>query len=228
MTPSPVYLVGGSRLFRQGLKVYLQGTPFEAVREIERAADAKSRTEGEVPASLILFALSRGQEDYGGDVDTLRRAFPDVPVVAIAETLSLEDMTRCLAAGVSGYLLSDISTEALSYSLQLVLLGEMVFPTQMASFWTQVPVRRPAVDSRVLAEKLSTRESEILHCLVDGSSNKAIARRLEITESTVKVHMKSLLRKINAANRTQAAIWGMEAGFGGAEDAPPPDNGALD
>ena len=54
------------------------------------------------------------------------------------------------------------------------------------------------------------------------------ARRLEITESTVKVHMKSLLRKINAANRTQAAIWGMEAGFGGAEDAPPPDNGALD
>lgn len=228
MTPSPVYLVGGSGLFRQGLKVYLQGTPFEAVREIERASDAKSRTEGEVPPALILFALSRGHEDCGADVDTLRRAFPGVPVVAIAETLSLEDMTRCLAAGVGGYLLSDISTEALSYSLQLVLLGEMVFPTQMATFWTQVPARRPVTDSRVLAGKLSTRESEILHCLVDGSSNKAIARRLEITESTVKVHMKSLLRKINAANRTQAAIWGMEAGFGDAEDAPPADTGPVD
>ena len=88
MTPSPVYLVGGSRLFRQGLKVYLQGTPFEAVREIERASDAKSRTEGEVPAALILFALSRGQEDYHADVDTLRRAFPGVPVVVIAEVIS--------------------------------------------------------------------------------------------------------------------------------------------
>jgi len=227
MTPSPVYLVGGSRLFRQGLKVYLQGTPFEAVREIERASDAKSRTEGEVPPAVILYALSRGHDDYNQDIDTLHRAFPGVPVVVIAESLSLEDMTRCLAAGVSGYLLSDISTEALSYSLQLVLLGEMVFPTQMATFWTQVPVRRPATDTKALAEKLSNRESEILHCLVDGSSNKAIARRLEITESTVKVHMKSLLRKINAANRTQAAIWGMEAGFGGA-DAPPADTGPID
>jgi two-component system, NarL family, nitrate/nitrite response regulator NarL len=227
MTPSPVYLVGGSRLFRQGLKVYLNGTPFEAVREIERAGEAKSRTEGEVPPALILFALSHGQENFDLDLDTLRHAFPGVPIVVIAESLSLEDMTRCLAAGVSGYLLSDISTDALSYSLQLVLLGEMVFPTQMATFWTQMPTRRPASDSRAIAEKLSNRESEILHCLVDGSSNKAIARRLLITESTVKVHMKSLLRKINAANRTQAAIWGMEAGFGGAE-APAPDPNSVD
>ena len=110
--------------------------------------------------------------------------------------------------------LSSISTDALSYSLQLVLLGEMVFPTQMASFWTQRSSRPNVAAARDIAQKLSTRESQILHCLVAGSSNKAIARQLEITESTVKVHMKSLLRKINAANRTQAAIWGMEAGFG--------------
>ena len=122
---------------------------------------------------------------------------------------------------VGGYLLSDISTDALSYSLQLVMLGEKVFPTQMASFWTQTPMRSGASASKAIASKLSNRESEILHCLVDGSSNKAIARRLDITESTVKVHMKSLLRKINAANRTQAAIWGMEAGFG---DPPGPGN----
>ena len=72
MTPSPVYLVGGSRLFRQGLKVYLEGTPFEAVREIERAGDAKSRTEGEVPPAVILFALSHGHDDFDADIDTLR------------------------------------------------------------------------------------------------------------------------------------------------------------
>jgi len=214
MTPSPVYLVGGSKLFRQGLRVYLEGTPFEAVREIEHAIDAKSRTEGEVPPALILFALSHGQDDYEASIKTLGVTFPDTPVVVIAESLALEDVTRCLASGVGGYLLSDISTDALSYSLQLVMLGEKVFPTQMASFWTQTPTRPSASASKAIADKLSNRESEILHCLVDGSSNKAIARRLEITESTVKVHMKSLLRKINAANRTQAAIWGMEAGFG--------------
>ena len=161
MTPSPVYLVGGSRLFRQGLKVYLNGTPFEAVREIERAGEARSRTEGEVPPALILFALSHGQEDFDLDIDTLRHAFPGVPVVVIAESLSLEDMTRCLAAGVSGYLLSDISTDALSYSLQLVLLGEMVFPTQMATFWTQMPARRPASElSRDRRKAVQPRERD--------------------------------------------------------------------
>ena len=214
MTPSPVYLVGGSKLFRQGLRVYLEGTPFEVVRDIDDAAEVKSRTAGEVPPALILFAQTHDQTDAGASITWLRETFPDVAVVVIAETLELEDVTRCLAAGARGYLLSSISTDALSYSLQLVLLGEMVFPTQMASFWTQRTPRPNLAASRDIAEKLSTRESQILHCLVAGSSNKAIARQLEITESTVKVHMKSLLRKINAANRTQAAIWGMEAGFG--------------
>lgn len=218
MTPSPVYLVGGSKLFRRGLRVYLEGTPFEVVREIEEAAHALNRTKGEVPPVLIIYALSSGRAAYAEDLATLHEAFGDVPVVVIAEALSIEEMTRCLAAGINGFLLSDISTEALSYSLQLVLLGEMVFPTQMASFWTQGFTRRSEASNKAIAEKLSDRESEILRCLVEGNSNKAIARRLEITESTVKVHMKSLLRKINAANRTQAAIWGMEAGFAGQEN----------
>src|SRR3546814_4975603 len=63
------------------------------------------------------------------------------------------------------------------------------------------------------AQNLSERGSEILECLVQGASNKMIANRLNITEGTVKVHMKSLLRKIDAANRTQAAIWALNAGY---------------
>ena len=152
MTPSPVYLVGGSKLFRQGLRVYLEGTPFEAVREIEHASDAKCRSVGEVPAALILFALSHGQDDYEASIKTLGLTFTDTPVVVIAESLALEDVTRCLASGVGGYLLSDISTDALSYSLQLVMLGEKVFPTQMASFWTQTPTRPSASASKAIAD----------------------------------------------------------------------------
>src|SRR5690606_31306133 len=116
---SPVYLVGGSKLFRRGLRVYLEGTPFEVVREIEDAGNVLNRTKGEVPPNLIVYALSSGREDYESDLMTLHDAFGEVPVVVISEALSIDDMTRCLAAGISGYLLSDISTEALSYSLQL-------------------------------------------------------------------------------------------------------------
>lgn len=214
MNPSPVYLVGGSKLFRHGLRVYLEGMPFEVAREIDDASEAKSRTAGEVPPSLILYALSNGQQEQAKSIRILRQSFSDVPIVVIAEKLSLEDVTRCLAAGVRGYLLSDISTDALSCSLQLVLLGEMVFPSQLASFWMSGGAQRSDQAALSLVQKLSARENDILHCLIDGSSNKAIARRLAITESTVKVHMKSLLRKLNAENRTQAAIWGMEAGYG--------------
>jgi DNA-binding NarL/FixJ family response regulator len=73
---------------------------------------------------------------------------------------------------------------------------------------------------------LSDRELEILRCLVNGDANKVIANRLAITEATVKVHMKSLLRKIKAGNRTQAAIWALHHGlapglpFGQSNDAP--------
>src|SRR5690606_27993835 len=73
---------------------------------------------------------------------------------------------------------------------------------------------------------LSEREMEILRCLVNGDANKVIANRLDITEATVKVHMKSLLRKIKAANRTQAAIWalnqGVTPGLPFAQPAAPP------
>jgi two-component system nitrate/nitrite response regulator NarL len=55
--------------------------------------------------------------------------------------------------------------------------------------------------------KLSTREAEILHCLTEGAPNKIIARKLAVAEATVKVHIKAILRKIGAANRTQAAMW---------------------
>lgn len=214
MNPTPVYLVGGSNLFRQGLRVYLENTPFDVVRDLPNAETARNHTKGEIPPEMLLFALSHGQEDYEDEIRSLRETFPGVSIVVIAEQLSLEEVTRCLAAGVHGYLLSDISTEALSYSLQLVLLGETVFPTKMANFWMRPEKPRISPASREIADSLSARESDILRCLVEGNSNKAIARQLEITESTVKVHMKSLLRKINAANRTQAAIWGMEAGYG--------------
>ena len=216
MNPTPVYLVGGSNLFRQGLRVYLENTPFDVVRDLPNAEAAQKHTTGEVPPNLLIFALSIGQEDYEEEeIRALRETFLDVPTVAIAEHLSLEEVTRCLAAGIRGFLLSDISTEALSYSLQLVLLGETVFPTKMASFWMRPDKPRVSAASKAIAESLSARETDILRSLVEGNSNKAIARELEITESTVKVHMKSLLRKINASNRTQAAIWGMEAGYGG-------------
>ncbi len=94
------------------------------------------------------------------------------------------------------------------------MLGEKVLPTHLAALLVKgilssAPTRINTANSHGLTE----REVQILQCLVQGDSNKMIANRLGITEATVKVHMKGLLRKISATNRTQAAIWALNNGF---------------
>src|SRR3546814_115811 len=139
---------------------------------------------------------------------------PGVPLVVLTESLSTRHLAACLEAGANGYLIKDISCDALLQSLRLVMLGEKVFPTHLATQLvngtvTTAPVPIPSRNNHGLSE----REMQIIQCLVQGESNKMIANRLNIAEATVKVHMKTLLRKINAVNRTQAAIWALDNGI---------------
>ena len=104
-------------------------------------------------------------------------------------------------------------------SLDLVMLGETVFPSiildlvrrQAASPEPEVAESQPIIaaigDEEPVPKQLSVRETVILRCLMQGDSNKLIARKFDIAEATVKVHVKAILRKIQAKNRTQAAIW---------------------
>jgi two-component system, NarL family, nitrate/nitrite response regulator NarL len=85
-----------------------------------------------------------------------------------------------------------------------------VFPTNLASMLLDLNCTTSPLNS---VHGLPPREQEILQTLVTGASNKMIANRLGITEATVKVHLKTLLRKIDVNNRTQAAIWAMNNGF---------------
>jgi two-component system nitrate/nitrite response regulator NarL len=215
-TKVPIYLVGGSRLFRQGLRSYLDDAAFEFVGEVEHYLDLpRAVADTECPA-VVLYANLHGSDDGAQAVRAIGEALPDSHILVMAERLNPMDFGACLNAGVSGYLLSEISKEALLHSLHLILLGEKVFATELAKLWMQHGMERRPTPAPKLDHDLTARESEILHCLLEGHSNKLIARRLAITESTVKIHMKSVLRKINVENRTQAAIWAMETGFGGA------------
>jgi len=122
-------------------------------------------------------------------------------------------------AGADAYLAKTISHEVLIKSLDLVMLGEAVFPSSILGL-----IRRGAskagddeheadgveygeAESEPIPKQLSVRETVILRCLMQGDSNKLIARKFDIAEATVKVHVKAILRKIHAKNRTQAAIW---------------------
>ena len=140
-------------------------------------------------------------------------------IVLLAQAMETDQLALSFAAGADGYLLEEISPEALLESLNLVMLGEKVFPSRLAALmcgdsWS-LKASPKAAASHV---PLSGRELEIVQRLTDGLPNKIIASELSITEATVKVHLKTILKKIGAQNRTQAAIWAVQRGFSTAPD----------
>ncbi|GEO42940.1 hypothetical protein SAE02_70880 [Skermanella aerolata] len=207
MTSSRTILIEANRLFRQGLKHLLADTRFAVEAEFSTTEQA---IEGAAASGLVIVG-------EGGDLQQLRGAYPEARIVVLASDFAVDALRDAMNAGADGYLMKDVSPEALLQSLELVMMGEKVFPTNLAAMLLDMNVIAPQHSVR----GLSPREQEILQALVTGASNKLIAIKLGITEATVKVHLKTLLRKIDVNNRTQAAIWAMNNGFT-AEGAPIP------
>lgn len=215
MSQSSLFLVGGTGLFRRGLNSFLADSDFEIAAEHDTADECVGASDNATAPDLIVF-ISTGDVDASCQaVETLSERFDDANVIVLSAELSVEELAASLRAGARGYLLNSISKEAMVHSLTLIRLGETVFPSGLAMAWINgglSSARRAAAD-RTLGRDLTRRETEILDCLTGGSSNKQIARELGITEATVKIHMKSLIRKIGVSNRTQAALWAINSGF---------------
>lgn len=207
-----VILIDANKLFREGLGRLLLDMQFQVNAEFANLQEALAAAP---LARADLVMVDPGDDvQAAGALGQLCRLLPDVPVVILTSTLDARRLTQALEVGVVGYLMKDMSADALAQSLGLVMMGEKVFPTHLADLLVAGHMQsQSAGDLSAVRKGLSQRETQILRCLIDGDSNKIIAGNLGITEATVKVHLKSLLRKINAVNRTQAAIWAMNNGF---------------
>ncbi len=214
MEPTPVVLVDSNRLFCQGLSSLLQENGFAIVATGSNPEEVRHQG---ATAEVVLFDAREGM---GKAVSTLREACPKARVVLLTDTVDTRKLAEALEAGVDGCMLKDMSSQALAQSIRLVMLGEKVFPSSLATLLVNGGGVSHSATTGVAGRKgLSQREEQILRCLVRGDSNKMVANQLSITEATVKVHLKSLLRKINASNRTQAAIWAMGNGFSATNDS---------
>lgn len=147
------------------------------------------------------------------DIRTIREADPNASIAILAEKLEPDQLVDVFTSGGDGLLLEDISAEALNRSLMLIEIGEKVFPSKLAAMLSgDKAIPRP-LRSQTNVSSLSRREIEIVRSLTAGLSNKEIANSLNLAVATVKVHVKSLLKKLGLKNRTQAAIWGLYAGI---------------
>jgi two-component system nitrate/nitrite response regulator NarL len=209
----PTFVVEGNRLFREGLKHLLAGSHFSIEEEAGSYAAAASLLDGGFQPDLVLFGLRDDDKEAAADIRKLRSKLASSRIAVLAHDISANGLAKILEAGADAYLMSDLSTEALIQSLHLTMLGEKVFPTNLAKLLIEGRVDVGGGHYSFNGGMLSEREVQILRCLANGEPNKTIANRLKITEATVKVHLKGLLRKINVCNRTQAALWAVAQGI---------------
>lgn len=215
MSGPGIILIDHSRLFREGLRRLFDATPFTVLMEARTLSDLlPSLQETGTHDAFLLVEWLPDNPNFLAEIEQLKR-HGSLRIIALSDKMNSEALISALRAGVQAFLLRDMSPEALIQSLMLVKTGEVVFPTELAAYLIEM-VKRNGPDlepTDVRGYGLSDREMQILHCLVQGQPNKVIANNLNLAEGTVKVHLKALLRKIKAANRTQAAIWAMNHGM---------------
>jgi two-component system nitrate/nitrite response regulator NarL len=206
VTSSDTILIEPNRLFRQGLKYLLSDTGFDVSAEFNTVDLALGSGTTSTTVDLVISSQSVKDE---AELRALREAFPTARLMVLADNLSVDVLRAAIDGGADGFLVKNISPEVLIQSLQLVMLGEKVFPADVASMLIDMNGTEP---QRSVCS-LSPCEQEILGALVTGTTNRVIAIRLGITEAAVKAHMKTLLRRIGVNNRTMAAIWAVNNGF---------------
>lgn len=212
MSTVPTYVLGDTQLFLEGARCLLAHTPYKVEGLGKTLADIDRAGTGEAEPTLLIFAmLTSGSLD---EVKVARRRFPQSRIVVLTGTADSEHFSACLEAGVDGYLLASITSEVFVECLRLVMLGERVFPTILSTWLLErrsfLPSQPQAMEEQVL---LSNRELEILPLLIQGVSNKEIARQLGIADATVKIHVRRLFKKVKASNRTQAVVWALNNGL---------------
>ncbi|MBM6583361.1 response regulator transcription factor [Microvirga sp. BT689] len=209
-----------SSVFRAGLRQMLAGSRFLVLDEaFDGSSGLPSPSDG-MPVLAVVDA-----DCYSATipeiVTQLKAQCPRARIAVLAERFEPASVLQAHSAGANGFLPTSVSADALVGSLQLLMLGETLFPADMVVAMMGAFVRDPKhqATSQALptrsqaadpASEFSNRELEILRGLRDGAPNKAIARKLDVAEVTVKLHVKSLLKKIGAENRTRAAIWASE------------------
>ena len=197
-------------LVRDGLKPFLyELDPDAVILDAANFDDALVSAKAADELGLVLLDLKMPGMNGLRGVEQMRRAKPNVPVVILSGHVEREEVLAAVRAGASGYIPKTISGQALINALRLVLAGESYLPPSIL-LDNGAPVAPPPASP---LSTLSARERQILGYLIEGQTNKEIARRLELQEITIKIHLRNVYRKIGAINRAQAVRIAMSAGW---------------
>ena len=228
-----ILVVDDHTLFRRGLTALLARDPhFAVVGDAADAGEAQRRAQ-ELQPDLILLDNHLPGVNGVDAIPALQEAAPETRILMLTVSEDEQDLADALRAGAAGYLLKTIEGEALSAAIRRTMNGDSVVAPEMTSKLvsafrgasngaastavtaTAIEPAAPAVappDASAL-DSLSPRERDILRGIARGVSNKEIGRELGIAETTVKIHVQHVLRKLGLSSRVQAAVMATERGL---------------
>lgn len=205
-TTTRILLVDDHPVVRAGLSGLLSSQPdFEVVGEASNGLEALNLLE-KIKADVVLLDLRMPQMDGVSAIRLIRARFPKVQVLVLTTYDTDSEIVRAVEAGATGYLLKDVPREELFRAVRLCARGEAVLSPPVAARLLG-RMRSPA------EENLSVRELEVLSLVSKGFSNKEIARKLKISEATVKTHLLHTFAKLGVDDRTAAVTVALERGI---------------
>ena len=207
-----VLLIDDHTLFRVGLEGLLSSRNIEVVASVNNGQECLPLIE-ELKPDVILLDMRMPGIDGLGVLRMLRDKGLEMPIAMLTTSSEESDLVESLRAGAQGYLLKDMEPDDLVLALRDIVAGKTVVAPDLA------PILAKAVQGKSDSHKnekltpfahLTPRETEILGLLAEGQSNKTIARNLGISDGTVKLHVKAILRKLEVHSRVEAAVMAVE------------------
>ncbi|MGB0847865.1 MAG: two-component system response regulator NarL [Thiolinea sp.] len=208
-----VLIIDDHPLFRKGVRQLLEmDGQYHIVGE---AADGKHGLQqvGELRPDLVLLDLNMAEMNGLQVLEAIKQLHRRVLVVIITVSDQDSDVARAIHSGADGYLLKDMEPEDMLEKLGRLADGQVVLDDNIALLLANI--LRSGGPASPEQTGLTAREVEILQLLVRGLNNKLIARELDISDGTVKVHVKNILRKLKVKSRLEAAVWAMNHDFPG-------------
>lgn len=209
MENNSILIIDDHPLFRKGVSQLISMAP--ELRLVGEAASGEAGVAAAIQLQPDLVLLDLNMKGMGGieALTAIKQRMPDSRVVMLTVSDHADDLVAAIRAGADGYLLKDMEPEALLDNIRNALFGRMVISDSLSTLLAQA-IRDQGQASHRQGAELTDREQTILDCLAQGMSNKLIARQLNITEGTVKVHVKHLLKKLNFRSRVEAAVWAVQ------------------
>jgi len=210
-----VLMIDDHALFRVGLRGLLEQRGIEVIAAVAEGSEGLAIAESEQP-DIILLDLRMPDMSGLEILETLKQKSIDIPVVMLTTSNEEQDLVEALRKGAQGYLLKDMEPDELVSALRDIVKGKNVVAQELTDVLARM-VQGDIHDTDSAKDspfsELTPREMEILCLLAEGQSNKVIARNLGISDGTVKLHVKAILRKLNVHSRVEAAVIAVEQGL---------------